>query len=422
MTRDLATYNAATNITTIASHRIFNAFGKLTSESNAAIDILIQFTGRPHSEATGLQNNWHRWYDVVLGQWPSEDPIGFMAGDPNLRRVVQNRVTYRVDPTGLEDPALAAWNYFWYDTLVQGPKDVLSGAGEFFTETGYYIRDVALVAVEADQEFQNVALTAITGKRYYGNRSCRVDEWSSAGKTLKPDDPKFWSKTGGRAVSGGAAGGTLGIAPLGVNTWEYSQDGDAGKYRRGAGNVAAGNLTAAAVVKVTGSNVRIPASPFEPLLPVAKVVPPGTIPAPTEGPVQGPLPKGGPPEASIPQEPRPGRGSRSPSQPGEGGAKPNAPRPPVQEPGKYSGNPAKYQLVETGTPGSGFGNWLRRYMRITEYDLARYNTAWRQYYRVLEVASENLGLCGPESTLFRFERMSAFRKAWLEYYRRTRDE
>jgi RHS repeat-associated protein len=30
-----------------------------------------------------LQYNLNRWYDPAIGQWMSEDPIGFAAGNAN---------------------------------------------------------------------------------------------------------------------------------------------------------------------------------------------------------------------------------------------------------------------------------------------------------------------------------------------------
>lgn len=43
-----------------------------------------------------------RYYDAALGQFLSEDPIGFEAGDSNLRRYVGNGPTGARDPSGLE--------------------------------------------------------------------------------------------------------------------------------------------------------------------------------------------------------------------------------------------------------------------------------------------------------------------------------
>jgi hypothetical protein len=40
-------------------------------------------------------------YDPRLGQWTSEDPLGFQAGDPNFYRYVKGAPTLYTDPTGL---------------------------------------------------------------------------------------------------------------------------------------------------------------------------------------------------------------------------------------------------------------------------------------------------------------------------------
>ncbi|MFN9604708.1 MAG: RHS repeat-associated core domain-containing protein, partial [Planctomycetota bacterium] len=63
------------------------------------------YTGKQYDEATGLQHNWFRWYDPALGQWLSEDPLGFAAGDENVRRYVGNGVVDSIDPTGLQEPS-----------------------------------------------------------------------------------------------------------------------------------------------------------------------------------------------------------------------------------------------------------------------------------------------------------------------------
>jgi RHS repeat-associated protein len=49
---------------------------------------------------TGLQNNWHRWYDPFQGRWMSEDPIGFEGDFGNLSRYAQNSPSNAVDPLG----------------------------------------------------------------------------------------------------------------------------------------------------------------------------------------------------------------------------------------------------------------------------------------------------------------------------------
>jgi len=98
--RDIAKYDSGSDMTTVVNHLIYDAFGKVTSESNPAVDSLFHFTARPFDEDTQLQNNLNRWYDTPVGRWLSEDPIGFDAGDGNLYRYVGNATVTSVDPTG----------------------------------------------------------------------------------------------------------------------------------------------------------------------------------------------------------------------------------------------------------------------------------------------------------------------------------
>ena len=99
--RDVATYNASTNVTTIANHKVYEAFGKVHSESGPTVDTAFGYTGRYFDDDAGLQWNLNRWYDPNVGRWLSEDPIGFAAGDPNLYRYVGNSVGSTIDSNGL---------------------------------------------------------------------------------------------------------------------------------------------------------------------------------------------------------------------------------------------------------------------------------------------------------------------------------
>ncbi|MBC7352834.1 MAG: RHS repeat-associated core domain-containing protein [Thermogutta sp.] len=112
--RDIAKYNSGSDMTTVVNHLIYDAFGKVTSESNPATgDIfysdnwpslvgnsLFLFTGRPFDSDTQLQNNLNRWYDASVGRWLSKDPIGFAGGDGNLYRYVKNDPLEALDPDG----------------------------------------------------------------------------------------------------------------------------------------------------------------------------------------------------------------------------------------------------------------------------------------------------------------------------------
>ncbi len=116
--RDIADYDSGTDTTSITNHRTYNVYGKLVSETDSAVDLLFGFTGKQLDEATGLQHNLFRWYDSNLGQWLSEDPISFAAGDENIKRYVKNGHTKAVDQLGLQEPT--------YPINPQGPTSMPS--------------------------------------------------------------------------------------------------------------------------------------------------------------------------------------------------------------------------------------------------------------------------------------------------------
>ena len=93
----------------MVNHLIYDAFGKVTSESNPTVDSLFLFTARPFDADTGLQNNLNRWYDSRVGRWLSEDPIGFAGGDGNLYRYVGNNALAQTDSKGLYRIVSSKW-------------------------------------------------------------------------------------------------------------------------------------------------------------------------------------------------------------------------------------------------------------------------------------------------------------------------
>ena len=112
--RDLATYSNGT--TTIANHRIYDAYGKLTPDASATVDCLFGYTGRPFDANTRLQNNLNRWYDPTVGRWMSEDPNGYNGG-VNLYDYVGDSPLTRTDPEGRigTPPICAALNKEYTD-------------------------------------------------------------------------------------------------------------------------------------------------------------------------------------------------------------------------------------------------------------------------------------------------------------------
>ncbi|XZE36947.1 RHS repeat-associated core domain-containing protein [Pirellulaceae bacterium SH501] len=85
----------------VENHIVYDAFGNVVSETDAAIAFLYGFTGRERDEESGLNYHRARYYDTATGRWLSNDPIGFAAGDTNIQRYVGNNPVNYVDPSGL---------------------------------------------------------------------------------------------------------------------------------------------------------------------------------------------------------------------------------------------------------------------------------------------------------------------------------
>ena len=100
--RDVVKYDAGTGTTSVVNHLKYDAFGTITSQSNAAYDPRFTYTGREWDADAGAYYYRTRWYGPDVGQFWSEDWIGFAAGDPNLRRYVLNSPATFRDPWGFD--------------------------------------------------------------------------------------------------------------------------------------------------------------------------------------------------------------------------------------------------------------------------------------------------------------------------------
>ncbi len=81
---------------------IYNAGG--TTISTTAYGWSNNHQGGRLSVESALYYFRNRDYSATLGQWVSDDPLGYAAGDLNLRRYVGNNATNGFDPLGLADP------------------------------------------------------------------------------------------------------------------------------------------------------------------------------------------------------------------------------------------------------------------------------------------------------------------------------
>lgn len=80
----------------------YDAFGRITSESDPAFGMPIGFAGGLREPVTGLVRFGVRDYDPELGRFTTRDPLIFSGGQTNLFTYVRN------DPVRLVDPAGAA--------------------------------------------------------------------------------------------------------------------------------------------------------------------------------------------------------------------------------------------------------------------------------------------------------------------------
>ena len=117
----------------VVNHLTYDAYGNITSETASTVDHIFAYTGRERDEESDLQFNRARYYDAAIGQWISEDPITFMAGDSNLRRYVSNSPASFTDSTG---------------TTVEGPFD--NGDGRRF----YNVYSSAMLGEDVWDTFQ----------------------------------------------------------------------------------------------------------------------------------------------------------------------------------------------------------------------------------------------------------------------------
>jgi RHS repeat-associated protein len=85
----------------VVQHFQFDSFGQLLSVESPLTRYL--FTGREYESGLEIYFYRARYYDVAIGEFVSEDPIGFSGLDANLTRYVGNAPHSARDPSGLTE-------------------------------------------------------------------------------------------------------------------------------------------------------------------------------------------------------------------------------------------------------------------------------------------------------------------------------
>jgi len=112
----------------------------------------LRFPGQIYDSATGLNQNWNRDYDPIVGRYLESDPVGLAAG-VNTYSYVKNKPVGRTDAQGLADCdgrwVMMGWNpllprilrlctCYWLCRSCSGP-DVWSGVLETLPSTNGHI-------------------------------------------------------------------------------------------------------------------------------------------------------------------------------------------------------------------------------------------------------------------------------------------
>ena len=71
--------------------------------SGRSLPYNLRFPGQYYDSETGLNQNWNRDYDPIVGRYVESDPIGLSGGNYSTYGYVSAQPTMSVDPLGLYD-------------------------------------------------------------------------------------------------------------------------------------------------------------------------------------------------------------------------------------------------------------------------------------------------------------------------------
>ena len=112
--RDIADYDPQADEALVVNHLVYAGFGELVEQTNPEFGIIYGYTSQELDPESGLYDYDGRYYDPILAQFASQDPLGFAAGDVNLYRYVGNSPTNYNDPTGTVKAVYVAYTGWWF--------------------------------------------------------------------------------------------------------------------------------------------------------------------------------------------------------------------------------------------------------------------------------------------------------------------
>ncbi|MBX3415528.1 MAG: hypothetical protein KF708_22785 [Pirellulales bacterium] len=153
--------DVSNNAGAIIDRRTFDSFGRVTSDSNGAVDVLFGYTGQEYDATVKLHYYDRRWYDPDTARFLSQDPAW---DDINPYRYVGNDAVNATDPTGLAAKRFAGLSLDQQRTVVQAAG---FGLGSGFGGTG---------AAAVASSFSTLGATMIDDPgRFFNYRPPRAD-------------------------------------------------------------------------------------------------------------------------------------------------------------------------------------------------------------------------------------------------------
>ena len=160
--RDLVDWSGA-----VQDHLDYTGYGVVT-ESNPSVGSRYQYAGYQTDVLTGTDFTIARVYNPATGNWQSQDPLQFQAGDSNLSRYVGNDPVDSVDPSGLAGFTMPNGPYqsqyapapgynVALDILQTDPDDrTLSESWQMFTNRRGLIRMARQLAAKYDYGYKGM--------------------------------------------------------------------------------------------------------------------------------------------------------------------------------------------------------------------------------------------------------------------------
>jgi RHS repeat-associated protein len=182
--RDVYSFDDVLNDLVSEGHIEYDSFGNIVDGAAVAEETRFAYTGREWDADAELYYYRARWYDPVLGEFISSDPIG-LGPDLNARRYVENQPTMLTDPSGLAPDDFNGWPGGGWN-----PMNWVHGVGYYGTKWGFdcyygnYDKSLANKRAMSDLELRtnstnnSVELDEIRKRLHEQNQKPIPPEWA----------------------------------------------------------------------------------------------------------------------------------------------------------------------------------------------------------------------------------------------------